>query len=106
MSNIIDFLERMGQDAQLRHASQSDLELALEGMQIDSELQAAILAKDPSQLEALLERAPLFCMQFPGKEDEEEGDGEGENDDTEESPSRESEELVLQPLFRNVASVG
>ena len=62
MSNVIAFLEKMGQDAQLRHASRSDVELALAGAQIDSELQAAILAKDQQKLEALLGSPNVCCM--------------------------------------------
>jgi hypothetical protein len=97
MSNVINFLERMGQDAQLRHASRNEMELALAGTQIDPELQAAILAGNQLQLEALLERGPLYCLMFPVKEDEEE---------SEESPSREGEEITLHGTFRTVASVG
>ena len=93
MPNVIDFLERAGQDALLRRASHVDVELALANAQIEPELRSAILDRDISRLEALLERGPLLCMQFPGKEDEEEG----EEDDTEESPSREGEEMALKP---------
>lgn len=99
MLNIIDFLERAGRDAQLRHASPVDVELALANTQIEPELRSAILAKDLLRLGVLLERAPLLCMQFPGKEDEE------EEEDTEESPSQEDEKMALQPMFRGTASV-
>jgi hypothetical protein len=102
MLNVIDFLERAGRDAQFRNASQVDVELALENTQIEPELRSAILARDQSRLEALLERAPLLCMQFPGKEDEDE---EGEEDDTEETPSQEGEKMLLQAMFRSTASV-
>jgi hypothetical protein len=101
MLNVIDFLERVGQDAQLRHASKDDVELALANTHIDQGMQAAILAGDQSRLKALLECAPLMSMQFPGKEDEEED----EDEDTEESPSQEGEKMALQPMFRSVASV-
>jgi hypothetical protein len=83
MSNVITFLERMGRDAQLRHASQDEVELVLASEQIDPDLQAAILAKNPSQLETLLGLGVFCCMQEPGKEDED------EDDDSEESPSHE-----------------
>ncbi|MBB6188618.1 hypothetical protein [Rhodanobacter sp. MP7CTX1] len=62
MSNVIAFLERMGQDAQLRHASQNDVRLALAREQIDPELQAAILAKDQQRLETLLGSSNVCCM--------------------------------------------
>ena len=35
MSNVIDFLERLGKDAHLRHASDAQLEQALISAQID-----------------------------------------------------------------------
>ncbi|MBB6243959.1 hypothetical protein [Rhodanobacter sp. MP1X3] len=98
MSNVIDFLERMGQDAHLRHASQDEVERALTGAQIDPELQAAILAKDQRQIEALLGHCNVSCMLMPGKEDEDE--------DTEESPSRDNEEVTSQSKSCTAASVG
>jgi hypothetical protein len=65
MSDVIDFLERMGQDAQLRHGSQEEVELALASAEIAPELQAAIVAKDQAQLEGLMGQTPLRCL-FPG----------------------------------------
>jgi len=98
MSNIVDFLERVGQDARLRQASQSELELLLTGGQIDPEVGAAIFAKDQSRLDALLGQGNVCCAQFPGKEDEDE--------DTEENPSRDDEESAVHSLFPAMASVG
>ena len=83
MSDVIDFLERMGQDAQLRHGSQEEVELALASAEIAPELQAAILAKDQAQLEGLMGQTPICVAYFPGQEDEE------QEDETEETPSRE-----------------
>jgi hypothetical protein len=65
MSNVIDFLEMIGQDARLRHASQNEMKLALANVQMDSGLQAAILAKDQPQLEALLGVSNTCCLVFP-----------------------------------------
>jgi hypothetical protein len=76
----------MGQDAQLRHASPDEVELALTGAEMAPELRAAILANDPVQLETLLEHAPLCGYFLPGKEEEEEGD------EDEETPSKEPDE--------------
>lgn len=98
MSNVIDFLERMGQDAQLRHASRNYLEATLAETQIDPELQAAILAKDQQQLEALLGQDNFCCVQCPSREDE--------DDDTEEAPSKESDEISSRTSFRFAASLG
>ena len=56
MSNVISFLESVGQDATLRHASQDELELALTTAQIEPALQKAILGKDQTQIEAQARR--------------------------------------------------
>jgi hypothetical protein len=97
MSNVIDFLERMGQDAQLRHASKSEVELALADAEIDPELHAAILAGDQAQMEVLLGHVNVCCMVQPGKEDDDE--------DTEEGPSREDEEITTHFASRAMGSV-
>ncbi|NYE29583.1 hypothetical protein HDE78_002549 [Rhodanobacter sp. K2T2] len=86
MTDVIDFLEKMGQDAQWRHASQGEVEQALTRAEIAPALQTAILANDSARLETLLGQ-PSFCGYYlPGKEDEEEGD------EDKETPSREPDE--------------
>lgn len=102
MTDVIDFLEQMGQDAQLRHGSQDEVELALTSAEIAPELQAAILANNQARLEALLGQNPLCGMLFPGKEDEQ------EDEDTEETPSREGEdeEQLSRSISNNQASAG
>jgi hypothetical protein len=72
MSDVIDFLERMGQDARLRHGSQSEVGLALANAEIVPALQVAILAKDHPQLETLLKGSVTCCMYFAndGQDDE------------------------------------
>ena len=100
MSNVIDFLERVGQDAQLRHASLDELELVLANAKIDPDLRAAILAKDQARLEVLLGSINVCCMIDPAKEDED------EDDNTEDSPSRdEGEEISTRCVSRTMGSV-
>jgi len=62
----------MGQDAQLRHASMNEIELALAHAHIDSELQAAILAQNQPKLEALLRVSITCCVSLAndGQDDE------------------------------------
>lgn len=91
MLNVINFLERAGQDARLRHAPQVDIELALAGMLIEPDARSAILSGDQTKLGKLLGGKMFFSVQFPGKEDEEED--ESEERDTEESRPSESEEM-------------
>lgn len=61
MSNVIDFLERMGQDAELRHAAQGDVEKALVNAQIDPSLLEVMLDKDERRLEDLLGANKNLC---------------------------------------------
>jgi hypothetical protein len=85
MSNVIDFLERLGQDAQLRYATNAEIEQALAGAQIDPAVRAAILGEDQLQLEALLGAATnVCCMVHPAEEEDddlEEDDDEDDDDD-------------------------
>jgi len=86
MSNVIDFLESLGQDAKLRHASRDEMERALLNAQIDPELRAAILDADQARLEALLgARANVCCMIHAPEDDEDEpAEDEPDNDDGDE----------------------
>jgi hypothetical protein len=61
MSNVIDFLERMGQEANLRYADKRALELVLTQMQVAPDHQATILLKDQAQLEDLLGAQKNIC---------------------------------------------
>lgn len=84
MSSVIEFLERMGANAQLRHASQEEIAQALEASQVDAAAGAAIIGRGTADLYALLDLKPMFhTLENPGREDEEE-EGEGEEDDEEE----------------------
>ena len=95
MTDVIDFLERMGEDAQLRYASPEEVEQALVNAEISPELQTAILARDQVQLESLLGQTHVSGYLLPGKEGEEEG-----NED-EEAPSREPDEAPEQSGLRS-----
>ncbi|MEO9078714.1 MAG: hypothetical protein ABI268_05320 [Rhodanobacter sp.] len=86
MFNVIEFLERVGQDALLRQNSQGEVALALANEEVDAEFRAAILSKDQPWLEKLLGQGPHCCALFPAEEEES-----GEDDEGEDSPSREGE---------------
>jgi hypothetical protein len=85
MPDIVDFLEKVGQDALLNRASRSELELVLAGVKMDQQAREALVAGDRRRLEALFDVAPLCAMLIPGEEQEEEQ----EEEDTEESPEHE-----------------
>ena len=90
MSNVIDFLERLGQDAGLRHATDEAVSEALRGAGMEPALQAAILGKDQRALEALLGAdTNVCCMIYKEDEEEEETEEEEEDEDDEHEPDEE-----------------
>jgi len=95
MSNVIAFLETMGQDAELRHAGRAELYRELTERQVDADAQWAILRGDSERLEALLGAPAIICCSItpPGREEEEE-----------EEPSREDEEISAHASARCVAT--
>nr|WP_199047402.1 hypothetical protein [Dyella sp. ASV24] len=81
MSNIIEFLEKLGADAHLRQASRDELSIALADARVEASASEAILARNVEDLYALLDKAPLFCVQtIPRKEGEEEEEKEEDED--------------------------
>ncbi|HET6555318.1 MAG TPA: hypothetical protein VFG49_17460 [Dyella sp.] len=67
MSNLVAFLEKMGTDARLRHASQDELAQALANTQIDASVGAAIIARSTSEVYALMGLRPMFhTLENPG----------------------------------------
>jgi len=83
--NVIDFLERFGQDAGLRYASGDVVAEALQQAGIEPALRAAILAKDQRALQALLgSDTNVCCLIHKDDEEEEEESDEDEEDDEDE----------------------
>lgn len=82
MSNVIDFLERYGQDAEMRYMSRELMEKALQEAGIDPALKAAILGANTRALESLLDAQSNVCC-LVHKEDDEEEEEEGEEEDEE-----------------------
>ena len=104
MSNVIDFLERMGQDAQLRYATIAEVEQALTGAQIDPALRVAILGADQLQLEALLGAATnVCCMVHPTEEEDDDDDDEDDDDEDDDEELDEDDDDVELKAQRSVA---
>ncbi len=61
MLNVIDFLERVGQDACLRHAHKAELETAMLNHGLTPEVRAALLEGDQHALEGALGFATNVC---------------------------------------------
>ena len=97
MSNIISFLERVGQDAELRCAGKTGMAAALTAAQVDAEAFSAILNGDRDHLEQLLDaRSNLVCAVFPAKDEP----------DQDEAPVPEEDEKPSSAAWRAVASAG
>jgi hypothetical protein len=63
MVDVIDFLERMGQDAELRHASEVVLEQAMRDVHMNSRERAALMSGRPAEIEAVVgARSNVCCM--------------------------------------------
>jgi hypothetical protein len=71
MSDVIDFLEKWGQDAQLRHATSTELAQALADAQIDPFVRKALVGGDRRHLEFLVGAQPNVCCMVNCPVDEE-----------------------------------
>lgn len=67
MSNIIDFLETIGQDASLRYASSGEMQHMLADSQVDQDVMEAVLAKDQRRLSELLRAKNTCCVLMPAR---------------------------------------
>jgi len=85
MSDLIDFLEKMGGDSQLRSATGPGLEEALIRAGIPPTARSAVMAGDRLRLESLTGASQNVCnlVNLPDEEEEEEDedDKEHEGDD-------------------------
>jgi hypothetical protein len=80
MLNVLEFLERVGSDSRLRHASSAELTAAMNA-EIDPALKAALAARDTAAIEQLLgARTNVVCGMAPAEDDV----PEKRNDDDEE----------------------
>lgn len=73
MSDVIEFLERMGQDSALRHASPAQLATALSSAGFSPQMQAALLGTDQRAVEGILGADTNICcmINVPMEEEEE-----------------------------------
>lgn len=63
MSNLVNFLENLGQNARLRHASKSELYATMNDQQIDTQAQWAVLRGDSTRLAlAMKARQNMGCL--------------------------------------------
>lgn len=85
MTDAIEFLEQLGQNARLRRAPAAELERALAATGIEPELRSALLANDELRLGELLGAQPNICCLIvkpdPAKPGDEEEEDEPEKED-------------------------
>lgn len=94
MSNVIDFLEQMGRDAQLRSATGLEVEAALLRAGIEPNTRAAILGGDQLLLESLVGASHNICcmINVPDEEEEsEEEDDDGKEEEGEDDHGKDEE---------------
>jgi hypothetical protein len=92
VSNVIDFLERFGRDAELRYASDEDVEAALRQAGIDPSVRLAIVGKDKDALERLLGADTNVCCMINKPDDEEEEEEDDEDDEDEDEDDEDFDE--------------
>jgi len=87
MTDAIDFLEQLGRNARLRHASATELECMLAASGFEPSLRSALLADDAVRLGELLGAQPNICclVEKPDQEDDDEEEEEEEFEDDEEA---------------------
>lgn len=61
MSNIVDFLENVGQNASLRYASSNEMQRALASSPLDQDAVDAVLAQDLQKISSLLKTENIYC---------------------------------------------
>ena len=79
MSNIIQLLERMGQDASLQNSA--SMEQVIEQSELSAELKGVLLNKDTVTLERQLDVCPdVVCIMIPAEDENPDESSEEEPD--------------------------
>jgi hypothetical protein len=93
MTNVVDFLDRIGRDVELRYATAEEIDRVLAQEQVPPAVRGALL-DDGAQLEALLGATPSICCLVRTPEEPEEKEEEDDTDEPEEEDDgEEAEEL-------------
>lgn len=77
MSNVIQLLERLGEEANLSDHTLENLKQQMQDLELSELTQKAILEGDSSALESLLNLAPIICG-IVAEEDEDDEDKDSE----------------------------
>lgn len=74
MSKLIEFLEQLGQDSQLRRASEAELQVAMERAGLDLALRVPLLTADRRELETMAGAPANVCCVVQAAEDGDESE--------------------------------
>jgi hypothetical protein len=86
MSNVIQFLESMGANAAMARLNAADYEAAIAMLDADEEAREALVLRDGSKLNVLLDGRPVMMCHISAPEDKPQPDQEtpdGDEDDEE-----------------------
>lgn len=93
MSNVITFLEQLGQNPALAGRSPESFAAAVDALGLDDAPRQALLDRDADALSGLLGgRVQMMCFLFPADGDEQKKNDEPDNDD--EQPGKEDKESI------------
>ncbi len=95
MSNVIEFLERLGSNPALSHGDAAGYEAEVAALGVDDEVRQVLMSRDSGALGDLLGGRPkMLCMLFPAEGDD--NKKEGEDEDTNSPDEDDQKESVSQ----------
>lgn len=99
MTNVIAFLEAMGQDAGKSRLQGEDYAAAVDALGLDDAPRQALLQRDASAIGDLLGgRMKMMCLLFPADGDEKKDD---QQDDQNDGPGDDEKKESIQPYGRH-----
>lgn len=81
MSNVIQFLESMGNNAALSTMSPDEYSAAVKALDVDDAAQHALLNRDTEALNGTIGKYKKMMMILMPAEDDDQGEGKGNDDD-------------------------
>ena len=86
MDKIINLLEKLGANSTMQHADEAQLQSVVNPLNLDAEVQAAILARDNQALEMLLGvRNKVVCAVCPAEDEPADEPQQDEDEDAKDS---------------------
>jgi hypothetical protein len=103
VSDIINFLEQMGQDARLRYATMSELREALIAAGVSPAAMSAILAGDERLLEARVGASgTVCCLVYQPREPARKREDDGDTDDAEDADDTKAQSCAVRLALQEI----